>query len=230
LLHRVDQAHWPLIAKMRVPKFIPLDVPVPPSTPQYLLTQITWYASRLFKEEADQYDSFRSDEQYAHWLLRLIERVIARVLVAVERVEGGDSNTLIMGYHGLGQQEIDKALRETLVEIAESYARGGNGPLKHSDPTPQQPEMKQADDGNSLGSQIKSLRLECDLSVEELATAIEVEPRTVYKHLSDRVVPRRERVTAYEKLFSKALAKGHPKGHAGCKRSCKGSLTFSKAG
>jgi predicted transcriptional regulator len=49
------------------------------------------------------------------------------------------------------------------------------------------------------------LRVECSLSVEDLAAVLEVAPRSVYKHLSDRVVPRRSHITAYEKLFSDNL-------------------------
>jgi DNA-binding transcriptional regulator YiaG len=222
LLHRVDQTHWPLIAKMRVPKYIPLDVPVPPSTPQHLLSQIQWYASMLFKTEADQFAQFRSDQHYPYWLSRLVERVESRVRVALNRLEEADPKTLIMGYHGLGQPEIDKGLQEILFEIAESYKRGDVGAVSVA---PEEPRPASAGDAlaESAGAQIKSLRVECGLSVEELATALDVATRTVYKHLSDRVVPRRSHVTAYEKLFSERLgrkvtlkvmrqAKGHAKG------------------
>jgi hypothetical protein len=97
-LHLVDQTHWPMIAKMRLAKFTPLDIQVPPSTSEHLLNQIEWCASSLFKGEADEYEQFRSNEQHSGWLLGLVERVIARVLVALNRLEEGGPKTILMGY------------------------------------------------------------------------------------------------------------------------------------
>ena len=58
-----------------------------------------------------------------------------------------------------------------------------------------------------LGSQLKRLRVECGLLVEELAAVLQVDPRAVYKHLSDKSVPRRSHLAAYEKLFSEKLSR-----------------------
>ena len=57
----------------------------------------------------------------------------------------------------------------------------------------------------SLGGQLRRLRVECNIPVEDLATVLDVAPRSVYKHLSDRAVPRRSHIIAYEALFSEKL-------------------------
>lgn len=130
LLHRVDQNHWPFITKMRGKTFYPPDEPVPPRTPQQLLSTIHWYASMLFKAEADQYEQFRSDERYPAWLSGLADRVIARVRKALDTLEEGEPKTLLMGYHGLSMIEVDLHLRQFLLEIRTQYEQG-NAPGQH---------------------------------------------------------------------------------------------------
>jgi DNA-binding XRE family transcriptional regulator len=58
-----------------------------------------------------------------------------------------------------------------------------------------------------LGTQIDSLRKECRMTVEELADALDVTPRSVYRHLSGEADPRPRQIAAYEKLFSQKLGK-----------------------
>jgi hypothetical protein len=144
LLHRTDQEHWLRITAMRVKNHYPLDMPVPPQMPQHLLAQIRWYASMLFKAEADQYEQFRNDGRYPAWLSLLSERVIERVKTSLERLEDGAPDSLIMGYHGLVWVEIEKELRATLKEISVQYEQGkapsqtnaiGNRPLTESHST-----------------------------------------------------------------------------------------------
>ena len=67
LLHKVDERHWPQITAMRVKSYYPADTPVPPQSPEHLRQEIHWYASMLFKTEADQYDQFLSDARYPKW-------------------------------------------------------------------------------------------------------------------------------------------------------------------
>jgi hypothetical protein len=149
LLHHLDQIHWPFITAMRVKKYYPLDIPVPPPTPQHLLTQIELYAIRLFKEEADQYEQFRSNEQYSAWLLRLVERVITRVLFALKKLEGADPTTLLVGYHGLSQPEIEQGMRVMLLEVVQSYERGKSGIMKAPARPPLPPEIQEQMDAAS---------------------------------------------------------------------------------
>jgi DNA-binding XRE family transcriptional regulator len=59
----------------------------------------------------------------------------------------------------------------------------------------------------SLKQQLDDLRNECRLTVEDLAEALNVAPRSVYRHLSGKAIPRNRQIAAYEKLFSKQLGK-----------------------
>lgn len=123
-MFRIDQVHWPRIAKMRVKKHYPLDEPVPPQLPEILLGEIRLYAGRLFQDEADQYDSFRSDKSYGPWLEGIAHRVRQRVLKALDQVEQGDPFSLILSYHGPDKQKVEHELRESLGDICYQYEHG----------------------------------------------------------------------------------------------------------
>jgi len=58
-----------------------------------------------------------------------------------------------------------------------------------------------------INKQLDAFRRECRLTVEDLAEAIEVAPRSVYRHLSGEAVPRPRQIAAYESLFSNRLGK-----------------------
>jgi DNA-binding XRE family transcriptional regulator len=58
-----------------------------------------------------------------------------------------------------------------------------------------------------ISSQIDDLRNECRMTVEDLADALDVTPRSIYRHLSGEADPRSRQIAAYEKLFSEKLAK-----------------------
>jgi DNA-binding XRE family transcriptional regulator len=75
-------------------------------------------------------------------------------------------------------------------------------PAKPS-PSPSAPKMP----AETIAAQIERLRAECRLTVEDLAEALDVEPRSVYRHLSGKTIPRKKQTAAYEKLFSKHLGK-----------------------
>jgi len=122
--HRVDQVHYPHIIKMRVKKYYPPDEPVPPPLPEVLMGEIRRYASMLFGMEADSYDEFRSDPRYGSWLAALADRVTRRVMTALDKLEVGDPDATIMGYHGLTIVGIKHELRTTLFEIRGQYERG----------------------------------------------------------------------------------------------------------
>lgn len=134
LLHKVDERHWPQITAMRVKNYYPPDTPIPPQAPEHLRQQIRWYASVLFKTEADQYDQFRGEARYAEWLSNLALRTTARVMKNLEKLESSGTNpleslmglrgSLILGYHGLTMGEVEEELRTTLAELCDQYGRG----------------------------------------------------------------------------------------------------------
>ena len=59
----------------------------------------------------------------------------------------------------------------------------------------------------TIGEQIKSLRDECHLTVEEMAQALEVDRKSISRHLSSQYQPSKRHLVAYEKLFSQRLGK-----------------------
>lgn len=147
LLHKVDERHWPLITAMRVKSYYPADTPVPPQAPEHLRQQIHWYASMLFKTEADQYEQFRSDVRYKGWLSGLADRTRARVMKALDNLESNGTNALervvgiqgalILGYHGLTTQGVEEELRTMLLELCGQYELG-------TAPQPASPKIKPA--------------------------------------------------------------------------------------
>jgi protoheme ferro-lyase len=58
-----------------------------------------------------------------------------------------------------------------------------------------------------IEDQLEALRTECRFTVEDLAEALDVAPRSIYRHLSGEAIPRTRQIAAYEKLFSKHLGK-----------------------
>jgi hypothetical protein len=225
LLHRVDQEHWPRITAMRVKKHYPLDIPVPPPTPQHLLAQIRWYASLLFKTEADQYEQFRSDRHYPAWLSRLADRVIARTLTALDRLDDGDPDALLLGYHGLLRPDIEKELRMMLGEIGRQYEQGKVLSIAAEPAQPEQePKQQDATPKETLAAQIKRLQNECEFAAEMMAETLEVEPRSIFRHLAGQAVPRPKHIAAYEKLFSERLGRS-----VTLKRSVKSHRNVSKS-
>ena len=127
-LHQIDQQHWPEIAKFKDPLFYPLSVPVPPQRPLQFTLCLQSYASVLFKVEADEYEQFRKDGRYPAWLSRLVSRIVARVLDAVEKVEYGNPKMASLWSHGVTRQALEAALREFLEGIKSQYEWRDTGP------------------------------------------------------------------------------------------------------
>jgi DNA-binding XRE family transcriptional regulator len=113
----------------------------------------------------------------------------------------------------LQQTTIDSALglmpmwtsgelfRDELVHTLRIYVR--QLPKPSSSP----PERALPENKPSIQQQLDDLRNECRLTVEDLAEALDVAPRSIYRHLSGEAIPRNRQVAAYEKLFSKQLGK-----------------------
>jgi ribosome-binding protein aMBF1 (putative translation factor) len=59
----------------------------------------------------------------------------------------------------------------------------------------------------SVGAQIRRLRDECQLTTEELAEEVEMEVRSVQRHLANKATPYVRHFRAYERVFSKLLSR-----------------------
>jgi hypothetical protein len=213
LLYRVDERHWPTITAMRVKKYYPPDSPVPPPAPKQLLGAFRWYSSMVFGTEADQYDQFRKDGHYSTWLSSLAERTIARVLSAIKKLDESDPEALLLAYHGICNDEIEQDLKTMLGEIRSQYEQG-IAPSQRKNvlsftPTAGPPEAPQpsAPQQESVAEQLKRLQADCDLTAQEMADALRVDPRSIFRHLAGETRPRRTHLAAYEKLFSERLGK-----------------------
>ena len=120
ILYKVDEQHYKNLAAMQVPHEIPVGQPRPPRMAGQLLNQLQWYASVLFTREVEQYGSVRTDARYKVWLERLADRIVARVVDAVDQVDKG-STTASLRYHGLSQVEMVAGLVETLSALVNKY-------------------------------------------------------------------------------------------------------------
>ena len=57
----------------------------------------------------------------------------------------------------------------------------------------------------TVGAQINGLRDECHLTAEELAEEVELDSRTVQRHLADETIPYARHLRVYERIFSRLL-------------------------
>ena len=165
MLYKVDEQHYRNLAGMQVPHEIPPGQPRPPRMPAQLLNQLQWYASVLFTREVEQYGSVRTDARYKVWLSRLADRIVARVVDAVDQVDKG-SKTASLRYHGLSQDEMVAGLKETLYALVDKYvweqspeflkmnAQIPENPFKQAIPAP----LPSPDDDIDIQADRKALR------------------------------------------------------------------------
>jgi DNA-binding transcriptional ArsR family regulator len=99
--------------------------------------------------------------------------------------------------------EINRLREECRTLEAEFRAKQQN-PLPTLDPKLSEIQQFCAD---SIGHQINRLREECRMTVEELAEAMSLSPRTVQRHMAGVCAPLARNLFAYERVFSKALNK-----------------------
>lgn len=198
-MHLIDQRYWPLIIEFRVAKFIPSSIPVPPQRPLQLIKLFCSYASELFQAEADRFEPFRADRLYVPWLSNLSNRVGVHIQDVFRQLEESDADALLT-YHGASNLRIGAAVNVTLSDLVKQYREGVAKPTQIEAPQPSAPATRE-----SLAAQIKRLQAECDVTAEEMAQALKIEPRSIYKHLAGQTVPRRNHLAAYEKLFSERL-------------------------
>lgn len=220
LLHRIEEKYWAILCAMRVARFIPLSEPVPPQTPEQLLAYLRAYAAELFKTEADSYQEFVNAGPYPAWIGALEERMLRRVLKAVERIESADPN-LTLGFHGLDPHRIENELRGTLWEVANPYrwsVPGADVSARLIDAAQEStrkltktveaaaavaPEDKKL----TIAEQIRALQDESNVTAQVLADALEIDPRSVFRHLAGEAIPRGGHIAAYESLFSEKLGR-----------------------
>jgi DNA-binding transcriptional ArsR family regulator len=182
---------------------IPWHPPIP-KIPMRLRAVLGAYAWSLFQSEASHYPS---DPCLEHWLKKMSGRIVGRIMMTVDRVEEtGRERRVSLNHHGLTKAEMLKVINQKLNELINN--RLARPPVRSSDnPAESQEEAKPQRNADSVKNQINDLRDECRLTVEELAESVGLAPRSVYRHLSGKAIPRPSQVATYEKFFSKRLAR-----------------------
>ena len=209
-LYEIDQEYWSLIRGFLAPGRIPPGNPLPPRRPQHLLDCVLRYAGALYAAELPCYEHLRGPH-YPAWLSKLTERIYERVSNAVVGVE--DANIAdTLWYHGISLHEIQEALTQRLWELrtSDSFKDAGPHPAAES-PGPESEKAATQEDApqhcEPLSEQIRALKNECDLTAEELASALQVDTRSIQRHLAGDALPRRKHLAVYEEFFSKRLGR-----------------------
>lgn len=209
--YEVDQKYWAELQPLRVSSLALLNAdlkgqPLPPKQSLHLLKILGEYAGALFDVEARKYPP---GPELARWLLDLGERIEARVL---ESLQPNFSGTL--AYHATAE-EMGKAVHNPIKSHIEDSTAGSprippplmsTGAVQLPQTAVGQPEPPgEVQRGATIREQIEMLRNECRFTVEDLAEAIRVSTRSVYRHLSGDADPRQRHLAAYEKVFSEKL-------------------------
>jgi len=136
---------------------------------------------QVLKAQIAYYESLPTFHE--EWIIKLQEDAIES---AVGMVPGGYMDDLYEHFRGILWDTTDADL---------------NPPTK---PTAKAVEPRKPD--TTLSEQIEKLRDEARLTNEELADKINIEPRSLYRHLSG-TPPRARHIAAYEQFFSDKLAR-----------------------
>ena len=118
-LHEVDKTFWEQLKELRLQQ---PTLPLPPKQPEHLRTILGLYATHLFLKESDEYPVSPKIEL---WLSKLADRVLARVIDAVDTLDSPPILNTILGmqhkygltWHGLTPDEMKAAIRESLDEV-----------------------------------------------------------------------------------------------------------------
>jgi hypothetical protein len=132
-VYQIDQKYYPLIGEFRIACFIPLTNPVPLPRPAQFVKCLQEYASLLFTVEADHYERFRGEGRHPQWVRRLADRIVLKVLDAVEKIDQGNLNVTVWN-HGITQPDMKKAVQDALGKLANQYEWKDAGPRPQAEP------------------------------------------------------------------------------------------------
>ena len=108
---------------------------------------------------------------------------------------------------GIEARIFDAANDKLRVIESTEAARRAMKPLRPPMPIvrPIRDDIPEAYRKESTGSQIRRLMDESHLTAEQIAPELDVDPRSIYRHIADEARPRKRHLRAYEKVFSQAL-------------------------
>jgi hypothetical protein len=130
--NQIHTNYWPRLVQMQVStpehaqslsSLYPIFKlqPPTPKTPMALRRVLAQYASSLFETEATFYPN---DPQLAHWLRQLADRITAKMLQTVVKLEEtGRNGSVSLSHHGLTQSDMRAAISAALVTASEEEAK-----------------------------------------------------------------------------------------------------------
>ena len=136
----------------------------------------------------------------------------ARAVLAVMRKEYSGLRLPDAKFRECMRAEIDAAAgslqlsqaQQRLLEV-EFYFQSETAALPVALPKESAPAARLAPIQPTIGEQIENLRKECKLSPDNLAEKMELDFRTIQRHLACETIPYQRHIWEYEKLFSKLL-------------------------
>lgn len=207
--HEIDNHYWDQLVAMQVPDpgassafgSSIIRRPPPPRRLGQLTIILQSYAEALFRAEAIHYPD---DPRLKEWLVHLASRTIKRMIQRIHELEAAGKPRQSLVYHGLQQSHMQPIILEALWTVIRDWPKPvyEDTRIKKEEPAVVAPSNPSTE---SLSKQIDDLREEARLTVEDLAEALDVAPRSIYRHLSGKTEPRKRQIAAYEKLFSARL-------------------------
>lgn len=134
----------------------------------------------------------------------------------VKRISEDFARKMLAQIHGIKPEEVTQELINFEVSgLLPFYPRIEVVPsaTQQESPTPEAKPSDQAEPKpvsaappeETIAAQLQRLRLECNWSAEKLSEAVDFDLRTVTRHLAGRTIPHLRNISAYERVFSKAL-------------------------
>jgi hypothetical protein len=203
-LRKIDERHEQTLLVFSVDPTLAPGKRAPAQQPRKLMNALEVYASNLFVAEAEQYGEFRRDVSYSRWMFGLVDRTIRRIFETIALLQ--QRPNVRLEYHGLTDDEIRAGLNTLLMRAANEYVWKASQPSQ----VPIQPALS----GTALipsrpilSDQLKALQDEARLTAEQIAESLEIQPRSVFRHLGGQATPRRKQIAAYERLFTERLGR-----------------------
>ncbi|MDE3187597.1 MAG: hypothetical protein KGM96_08770 [Acidobacteriota bacterium] len=119
-LRKIDERHEQSLLAFSVNPAVAPGKRAPAKQPRKLMNALEVYASNLFVAEVAQYGEFERDESYSRWLIRLKDRIIARIFETIALVE--QRPDVQLSYHGLTVDEMRAGLNSLLMRAANEYS------------------------------------------------------------------------------------------------------------
>ena len=189
-------------------------------------TVLEEYASRRVRKHVEIYEAvaeeFHSEEMFSGIRLETLRQTIK---IAIHNECLGIHEMNIRDCHAAGdgapgaleasakrlpgiEDRIFDAADDRIRVIASTEAARRTvalaGPPTRVIPTASE-DVSKSKDAESVGNQIGRLMDEARLTAEQIAAKLDVQPRSIYRHMADEARPRKGHLAAYERVFSQAL-------------------------